>query len=104
MKYIVNHIVKILIMNTIITSKRVKRVAMTLFIAAALINGVAVAHIRVTQSHTETPQSYTEFCPLFSSPKIIHSSKNAKNTKKNIKNISFSRFSQNFVYLCTLKF
>ena len=78
-----------------------KRVAMTLFIAAALINGVAVAQIRVTQSHTETPQSHTEFCPLFSSPKIVHSSKNAKNTKKNI---SFPRFSQNFVYLCALKF
>ena len=85
-------------MNIIITSKRV---AMTLFIAAALINGVAVAQIRVTQSHTETPQSYTEFCPLFSSPKTVHLSKNPKNAHKNI---SFSRFSQNFVYLCGLKF
>ena len=78
-----------------------KRVAMTLFIAAALMNGVAVAQIRVTQSHTETPQSYTEFCPLFSSKEIVHSSKNPKNAHKNT---SFPRFLQNFVYLCAVKY
>ena len=77
-----------------------KRVSMTLFIAAALMNA-AVAQIRVTQSHTETPQSYTEFCPLFSSPKIVHSSNKSKNVHKNT---SFPRVSQNFVYLCALKF
>ena len=63
MKYIVNHRIKNLLMNTIITSKRV---AMTLFIAAALINA-AVAQMLVTQSYAENTQSYTEFSPLFSS-------------------------------------
>ena len=75
-----------------------KRVAMTLFIAAALINGVAVAQIRVTQSHTETPHSHTEFCPLFSSPKIIHSSKNSKKIHL------FREFPKIFVYLCAVKY
>ena len=63
MKYIVNHRIKNLLMNTIITSKRV---AMTLFIAAALINA-ALAQTLVTQSFAENTQSYTEFPPLFSS-------------------------------------
>ena len=52
-------------MNTIITSKRV---AMTLFIAAALINAT-VPQKHITQSYAENTQSHTEWGPFLKDKK-----------------------------------